>query len=378
MALVRGLSVSSCGDKVWAGHIIKKVNKKYISRLMMYDFKKKSHFLYDHEHTNLIVSVVISEEFKSAMSGGWDKTLVLHGLETGKTIKRFVMKYGYIQCLFDLGTAVAVGDKHTVRFLELETRKMSQFKVKINEKSILCMNLSIGERDHNNNVDLLIGRQNSNKMEKICISKAIARNARDILEMQNETKNFENFKGNFFFLEKENKKLREENQKLKQKFKQIKKEKTDAITKYVKKINILSNQVKNQNAINTRLQEDINLFKNQLTTLKSKIIQGNPAKRNLLIYQALKKYRKIKTKNDYSSTNSDDSSIEDNPHLPTKVEELKEKVRNQLDQIHALRLETNRLENKEQDHQTLREEFDNFVQYYKQMTKKNSKLKEVW
>ena len=92
MDLVRGLCVSSCCDKVWGGQIQKRVNKKYISRLMMYDFQKKSHFFYDYQHTDLIVSVLVSETLKLAMSGGYDKTLVLHGLESGKTIKRFDMK----------------------------------------------------------------------------------------------------------------------------------------------------------------------------------------------------------------------------------------------------------------------------------------------
>ena len=76
---VSGLSVSSCGDKVWACQIQKKVDNKYISRLLMYDFQKKSHFLYEYEHQDFIVSVLVSETFGLVMSGGWDETLVLHG-----------------------------------------------------------------------------------------------------------------------------------------------------------------------------------------------------------------------------------------------------------------------------------------------------------
>ena len=129
MSRVRGLSVSSCGDKVWGCQIQRKVNKKYISKLMMYDFKKKSHFLYDYEHQRLITLVLFSEAFKLAMSGGLDRILVLHDLESGKTIKRFKMKYGSVSCLLDLGSAEAVGDEHTVRFFALQTREMDPFEV---------------------------------------------------------------------------------------------------------------------------------------------------------------------------------------------------------------------------------------------------------
>ena len=194
IGFVKSLSVSSCGDKVWACQIQKKVNKKYLSRLMMYDFKKKSHFLYDYEHQRLIYSVLVSEEFKLAMSGGWDNTLVLNSLETGKTIKRFDMKYGNLRCLFDLGTAVAFGDLHTVRILDLDTKEMEQFEVKVRGEFITCMNLSTRESDQNDKMALLVGGYNSNKLDKISIPKAIAENGRDILEIQNGTKKTENFK----------------------------------------------------------------------------------------------------------------------------------------------------------------------------------------
>ena len=258
MNFVGGLSVSSCGDKVWGGHIQKKVNNEYTSRLMMYDFKKKSHFLYEYKHTNLILSVLISEVFNFAMSGGGDYTLVLHGLKNRKMIKIFYMKYGSLRCLFDLGTAVAIGDHDTVRLLDLETRDMKKTEVEAGGYSIFCMNLGIRGSDQKNRLALLVGRQNSNKMDKISIPKAIAGYGKDILEMQNgkkflemrnETKNAENFKRKMFLLENENQGLSEENQRLKDMLKQEENGKVDLISKFEDKIMDLSNEVKTQETI---------------------------------------------------------------------------------------------------------------------------------
>ena len=375
---VRGFCVSSCGDKVWAGHIQKKENNKHILKLMMYDFKKESHFFYDYEHDDSILSVLVSEVFGLAMSGGRDKTLVLHDLETMKMIKIFNMKYGSLRCLFDLGTAVAVGDLDTVRFLDLETREMDQFEVKAEGKFITCMNLSIGGIDQKDKISLLVGRRNSNKIDKISIPKAISENGREILEIKNGMKNAEKFMKKMFDLKNENKKLWEENQRLKDMLKKEEEGKVDLISKFEEKIIDLSNKVKKQETINAQLKEGLQQVKNQLTTIRSKT-RKDAAQTNFLIYHALNKHRrqKINTKIQTQNTNLDDSLIQGHPHLPTKVKELKRTVSNQLDQIHALRLETNRLRNMEQDHWKLREDFDRLDGYLKWMTKNNKMVKEI-
>ena len=178
-------------------------------------------------------------------------------------------------------------------------------------------------------------------------------------------------------LEYKNKQLREENQRLKDKLKQEEKGITDPISIYVKKIFILSNEVKSQKANNSELKQKLNQLKNEVITLKFKKIQSERAKRHLLLYQSLSKNREVKAKSDTSSTDLEESLSKNNPHLPARVEKLKQKVRNQLDQIHALRLETNRLENREKDHQTLREEFDRLDRYVRRMTKNNGKVKKI-
>ena len=232
----------------------------------MYDFKKKSHFLYDYEHQDLIYSVLVSEEFKLAMSGGWDETLMLHGLESGKTIKRFDMKYGSLRCLFDLGTAVAVGDWNSVRLLDLQTRDMKKTEVEAGGYSIYCMNLGIRGSDQKNRLALLVGGQNSNKMDKISILKAIAGYGRNILEMRNRPKNTEKNQIKMTDLKNENKRLRKENQRLKDMLKKEENKKKYAISKFEKKILELSDEVKTQETINAQLQEELNLIENQLTT----------------------------------------------------------------------------------------------------------------
>ena len=264
LSRIRGFSVSSCGDKVWAGHIIKKVNKKYISRLMMYDFQKESHFFYDYEHQDLILSILVSEVFKLAMSGGSDETLVLHDLESGKTIKRFDMKYGSLLCLFDLGTAVAVGDYDIVRILDLEKKEMGQSEVKAGVDWINCMNLSIGGKDRNDGMTLLVGGKDSIKIDKISIPEAIAENGKSILEMRHLLKNTEKFMKKMFDLQKENKQLREENQRFKDQLDKEENGKVYAVVKYQKKIMELSKKVKTQETINEELEEELDLIENQL------------------------------------------------------------------------------------------------------------------
>ena len=215
MDYYKGLSVSSCGDKVWSCQIQKKVEKRFLSKLMMYDFNKKSHFLYNYEHLDLIGTVLVSEAFGLAVTGGLDQALVLHSLESGIMIKRFDMKYGYLKSVFDLGTAVAFADKDTIRFLDLETKEMNENEVKASEKSIICMNLSMQRGVLSDDMALLVGGALSNKFDKMIIPQTIARLGKQILEIKNRPKNTEIINRKIFQLENENKRLREENQGLK-------------------------------------------------------------------------------------------------------------------------------------------------------------------
>ena len=380
MDFVSGLSVSSSGHKVWAGQIQKKIKNKYISSLLMYDFKKKSHFLYEYEHKDLILSVLVSETFKLAMSGGFDKTLVLHDLKSGKTVKRFDMKYGYLFCLFDLSTAVAVGDFNTVRILDLETREMLQSEVKAGGEYINCMNLSTRGSDQNNNMCLLVGGEMSNKIEKISIPETITRVGRDILEMRNQTKNAEKFTKKMIFLENENKRLREENQRFKDQLDKEENGKVFFIIQYQKKIMDLSNLVKSQNAINTRLKDDLNLIKNQLTTLKSPITGTNAVKRNLIIQQILQKTRELNPKHsqNFSSEESDDFFPMNNKQSSEKIFTLQKKIREQRDKIYDLENENDALHDKQDHNQRLLKINEKLSQRVKALKKTNKEVRVFW
>ena len=139
----------------------------------MHDFKKKSDIFYDYEHDNLILSVLVSEAFNVAMSGEYDETLVLHDLASGKIINKIAMKYGDLKCLFDLGSAVAVRDFNTVRFLDLQTNQIQdRYEVKTKGDKIVCMGLSISQ-SQSNEMLLLVGGQNSNSIDKITALKTI-------------------------------------------------------------------------------------------------------------------------------------------------------------------------------------------------------------
>lgn len=139
---------------------------------MMHDFQRGSVFFYNFEHQDLICSVLINEDYNLVMTGGYDKALVLHDLKTGKTLKRFNMKYWIISCLYTLGSAVAVGNKNFMKLLELETKEMiPNTQVKIEGVIINCINSTI--KDNENNSVLLVGVDNCNKIHKITIPSII-------------------------------------------------------------------------------------------------------------------------------------------------------------------------------------------------------------
>ena len=79
-------------------------------------------------------------------------------------------------------------------FLTWRQERLINLKSKREERGLIRMNLSIGGGDQNDNMALLVGGQNSNKLDKISIPEAITVNGRDILEIQNQSENTENFK----------------------------------------------------------------------------------------------------------------------------------------------------------------------------------------
>ena len=206
----KALSVSSCGERVWACQIQEKVRDDYQSRLVRLDYETDSSLFYDYKHPDLIVSVLVSEALKIAMSGGFEKTLVLHALDTGKTLRRIDMKYGFVRCLFDLGSAVVVGDEHTLRFLDLETQKMSLTEVRTTGDWIKCVGLSISRADENQEMTLLVGGQNSNKVGKITVPQTITKLGKHILEIRDRPRKTQKFQRKMIDLASENERLKKE------------------------------------------------------------------------------------------------------------------------------------------------------------------------
>ncbi|MEL6803105.1 MAG: hypothetical protein AAFO91_04880 [Bacteroidota bacterium] len=203
---VNGLSVSSCGDKVWACRIQKKVDNRYISRLMVQDFQKDSR-MYDYEHQNLILCVSVSEAFDVCLSGGYDQTLAVHDLESRKLLFTLDMNH-QVSCLLDLGSAVAVGDGHTVRFLDLDIKQIGREPgVKTLGDSIACMDLSLGKTTQNGQMYVLVGGSNSSQIDKVAVPKEFARLGKQILKIRNRHKISEKFCKKIVDLQNQNRSL---------------------------------------------------------------------------------------------------------------------------------------------------------------------------
>lgn len=185
MSFAKGLSMSSTGDRVWAGYIQEVVNGRYKCRLVMLDFDAHSEFFYDYQHEHLVQSVLVCEGFNVAMSGGWDRALVLHNLSTGRTIKKLEMKSGPLKCLLGLGRTVAVADSGTVRFLDLASGEMDQnTEFRTATSGVNCMSLG-SSFSRKVQLFLLVGGTKHSRIDRITIPKSIAEKVKTILQAPN-------------------------------------------------------------------------------------------------------------------------------------------------------------------------------------------------
>ena len=74
------------------------------------------------------------------MSGGYDLTVVLHNLTTGKVIKKWQINYEFISCFFRVDKVVAVGVSNKVFFIDFRTKRIiNGKKFKVNGSYVLCM-----------------------------------------------------------------------------------------------------------------------------------------------------------------------------------------------------------------------------------------------
>ena len=115
LGLLRGLSVSSSGDRIWGIQTIDKKCGCY--KIIAYNFKSRREFLYDYESQSKLICVLAAEDFDLLMSGGYDLTVVLHNLTTGKVIKKWQINYEFISCFFRVDKVVAVGVSNKVFLL---------------------------------------------------------------------------------------------------------------------------------------------------------------------------------------------------------------------------------------------------------------------
>ena len=135
----------------------------------MIDFKNKSELIYDYEHKALTISIIVSENHNIALSGGHDKKVVLHDLNTGKTIKKFSFDNQSIYGFLLLESIVAVGNKKDISFINLANRKKTQLeKIKFSESYIfgLQTNLDKVKANHFEQKFLFVGKSGSNKLEQ--------------------------------------------------------------------------------------------------------------------------------------------------------------------------------------------------------------------
>ena len=370
--LAKGLSVSSCGQKVWACQIQQRVKSKYVSRLAMLDFESDSCFLYDYEHPRLVGSVLVSEAFDVAVSGGKDETLVLHGLRSGKTLKTVDMKHGYLRSLLDLGTAVAVGDEHTLRFLDLETQEMDHLELKAKGDYIKCMGLATGSHT----LALLVGADKSNRVTKLPVPQTIAGLARDILDIRGRPPRTGTFQRKLVLLTTENRRLRQENQALKDQLKQKEQDKKEVTSKFENKILDLSSSLERLEVVHAQLQEDLQRARKQVAVLKSPRTRSDAVKRSLMVCQLLRPNRQVSTED--PGEDSDDPFALNKRELQGRLEILETKTRKQRDRIYDLEVENDSLRDKRNNHQRLLRNYDKLLQRLKAIKKSNREVHGLW
>jgi hypothetical protein len=165
MDFISQLSVSPCGKCIWGVHITEYPK----SRLLMQCFQTRKSLLYNYEHQDIVLAVMIAEDLGLAMTGGRDNKAVLHCLQSGKTIK--VLDFG-VECLFRLGSvvALAVYDKEQIRFFDLVEQKMLNISPIETGLIIFFMQMRIGKFLKNNSnpqLSLLVEGTNSILMEII-------------------------------------------------------------------------------------------------------------------------------------------------------------------------------------------------------------------
>jgi hypothetical protein len=173
--LLRLLAVSDDGSKAWGVHITEHELRK--CRLLRQDFERGKSLLYNYEHQTLALALMVVESFDLVITGGYDEKIVLHCLQSGKTLKVLDLGIGVIHCLYGRGSVVAVGGEKQVVFLDLVSQKrMDILPVEV-ECDITCMQLNIKKSSQENDSSqfiLFVGGWCSTKLTEITLPEEIA------------------------------------------------------------------------------------------------------------------------------------------------------------------------------------------------------------
>ena len=219
----KGLAVSSCGHRVWGCFIAYTDQDDVAYKLVRLGFRTDSAFPYNFEHRNIMISVRISEQLNLAMSGGCDKTLVLHDLTSGSIIKKFAMN-SFVNCLLNLGTSLAVGQRSTVKFFDLGSKKrIRHISFEGGFKYILCFESKVLQDPGNGQRQLMlfVGRDETTEIQVITLPESIRDHSKGSFK---ENKGVTILKGNFeevIRLEKVNEYLKSESKRVKEKLQSI-------------------------------------------------------------------------------------------------------------------------------------------------------------
>jgi hypothetical protein len=178
--LKRSLKLSDDGERLWGLHLFEK--KKCL--VLMQCLKSQKSFLFNYEHQNLAFSVMVAEDLGLAMSGGTDTKVVLHCLNTGKTIKVLELGIKAIFCFQRLGSVVAISGEQMVVFFDLIKREiMTTSPIKI-KGIIICMQLRMKQYSENLNKEewsLILGGSDAKQLISLSLPELINEKSKDIL-----------------------------------------------------------------------------------------------------------------------------------------------------------------------------------------------------
>jgi hypothetical protein len=325
MDLLRRMAVSENGDFVWGNHL----SEFPKGRVLRQCFSTGESLLYDYEHENIVLSVLVVEDLQTVISGGLDKKAILHDLDSGKTNKIIDLKYGYLTCLYRLGNVVAVGDEDRVRFFDLVNRKHMDVPHIEFKGSANCMLIREG-KSKENNVELLVGNY-SPELKQITLVDKIIKAERVIRNIKAPAE------------EKENKNMKKIVQE-----KQTYEELVVKIEFLIEKNQLLKHQ-------NQLLEH-----KNQLLENKNQLLENN--------FQSLE--------NNFQSFEHQNQLLKDqNDLLVSKLSELKTKTIGNFEMKHAdLEKELKFAKSRKKEY---KREFKNVQQELDQEKRKNTKLIKV-